>query len=294
VNIAIDDAFVRKMDAELITQGVPLHARPFQVAISYMQSVGLSGDFLSDALWTPLMEIYHRSYPSGDFSIPAVLIGGVGFRDQFYTARVSVGYGRFSIDPLKCIDIDPLEMTAIWQRQPDQVWRAMYSVCDLWDFGYAVDDLRNENAEVVAHFQNARAAVVATARTLSNSGDSDFVVQSICQTAELSMKGVLVKLGWPESKRRNLGRSGHGLSDIAAAIASERPSPSDERLFRAVASFPDYVQTRYASHGLKRIELVELAMKAQYVAADALRRISGRNLAGTIEQESNNPPRSFP
>jgi hypothetical protein len=290
----IDETFVASIDSTLLDQGVPLHGRPFHVAIAYMRSEQIEGDFLSPTIWTPLMEIYHQLYPSGDFAVPAVLIGGVAFRDQFYRARVSLGYGRISVDPLKCIDIGPQELEAISRQHPDQVWRAVYSVGDLWDFGYGVDDLRRENAEVTGHLENARAAIVATAQTLSQSGEADNVVQSACLTAELSMKGVLAKLGVDEARRRKLGGNGHGLAAIAAALIEKVPGPSDARLVRVAGEFPNYVNSRYVAHGLKRIDLVELAMKAQFVAADAVRRVTDRDFVSLIEQDPRNTPRLFP
>ncbi len=81
---------------------------------------------------------------------------------------------------------------------------------------------------------------------------------------------------------------------IATALVEVVPRPSDERLVRVASEFPDYIATRYAAHGLKRIELIELAMKAHYVAADALRRVSEREFAGLLERDPRNPPRSFP
>ena len=67
--------------------------------------------------------------------------------------------------------------------------------------------------------------------------------------------------------------------------------PTDARLTAAASKFPDYVGTRYASHGLTRVQLMELAMRAQFVAAEAVRRISHRDMAGTMEARSDTPAR---
>ncbi|WP_205418298.1 hypothetical protein, partial [Pseudomonas coronafaciens] len=58
-----------------------------------------------------------------------------------------------------------------------------------------------------------------------------------------------------------------------------------------VAQFPDYVGTRYATHGMTRIELMVLAMRAQFVAAEALRRVSDRDFASMLEADPRNCPR---
>jgi hypothetical protein len=71
------------------------------------------------------MAIYRKPYPSGDVSMPGMLIGGVAVHDRPYPARVDVGLGTFNVDPVKCTDIPPEELQAFWQQRPGQVRRAI-------------------------------------------------------------------------------------------------------------------------------------------------------------------------
>lgn len=59
----IDEAFVRKIDGELIKQDVRLHARPFQVVVALMRENQIAGDLLDKSTWGPLMAIYKKLYP---------------------------------------------------------------------------------------------------------------------------------------------------------------------------------------------------------------------------------------
>jgi len=61
-----------------------------------------------------------------------------------------------------------------------------------------------------------------------------------------------------------------------------------------VQNFPNYVGARYAAHGLTRVQLMELAMRAQYVAADVIRRITDRNFGGEMEARNDTPSRAEP
>lgn len=284
----ITEEFVIQTDQTLIEQDVPLHARPFGVVMAWMKVTNVGGDLLSPALWNPVKAIYQKLYPSGDFSMPAMLIGGVALRDRFYPARVNVGFGTINIDPVKCIEIPPQELRVIWQQRPDQVWRAIYAVADLWDFAYGVNDLRSAKPEACVLWANAQSAIASTARTLTATQDHDAAVQSACLAAELSMKGVLAHLGWDEPRYRKLS---HHLPELAQAIINERPSSGDAHLKAAADQFPDYVKTRYGPHGLTRVQLMGLAMRSQFVAAEALRRVSDRNLAGQIEHGPDAVPR---
>lgn len=80
----MDRSFIEKTDAALIRRDVPLHARPFHVVTEWMKANRISGDVLSPEIWEPLMAIYRQLYPTGDFSVPSMLEGFVGFRDRAY------------------------------------------------------------------------------------------------------------------------------------------------------------------------------------------------------------------
>ena len=284
----IDKEFVRQRDDELIAQGFKLHQRPFHVAMAWMKVEGISGDLFDKAMWDPLMAIYHALYPAGDFSMPAMLKGGVALRDQMYPVRVAVAYGTVSVNPIDCIDIPREELELIFKHYPEQGWRAFYGVADLWDFAYGVSDLSHGTGDAPQLLANARSSLAATARILAGDIDIDAAVQTICLTAELALKGALAARGWTEPQYRKLS---HHLDNLAEALIGEVSTAHDDRLRGAVAHFPDYVGTRYASHGMTRTELMILAMRAQFVAADALRRVSDRDLASKLEADPNTSPR---
>lgn len=250
------------------------------------------GDILDNQVWATVNAAYKHLYPSGDFSMPAVQIGGVGLRDRFYLARVNLGYGTFSVQPLRQIDILWEELEVMFRNQPDQVWRASYSVSDVWDFGYGVMDRAGQNAEADILWGKSGSSIEATAALLERGRHMlDAAVQSACLAAELAMKGTLAWLGVDEPTRRTFS---HGLSSLVAEIIRLRPSKSDDRFARAAANMPNYVRTRYDEHGLTRVQIGELAMRSQYLAAEAVRRVSDRNLAGTLEDDPNHAPRVFP
>lgn len=288
MKLKIDKNFILITDRELISLNVPLHARPFNVAIKWMQTKNISMNVFEPEIWEPLMLIYKEQYPSGNFSFPNMQIGCVGFRDRAYLAKVNIGFGLFQIEPLKCIDISNKELDVIWEQEPRKVWQAVYSVADLWDFTYGISDLGGQNNDADQLWSNAQSAIDCSAHTLFSGHHIDSSIQSACLASELAMKGALAFLGWQEKERRSLN---HNLPKLAEAIISCRPTKADNRLRMACSSFPDYVKTRYENHGLTKVQLIELAMRSQFIAAEVLRRISKRNLAGEIETEASSPIR---
>ncbi|WP_216332560.1 hypothetical protein [Rhizobium sp. X9] len=278
----IPPEFVVEQDRELIRQDLKLHQRPFHVALAWMKHQKIVGQIFDESIWGPLMAIYRQLYPSGDFSMPALFEGGVAMRDRMYKVRVNVGFGEFAINPVECIEIPRQELELLFRLEPEQAWRAFHSVGDLIDFAYGVDDLQHGNAEGYELLSNARSSIAATARTLQGDLDLDAAVQSACLSAELAMKGALSVIGWEEPRYRRLS---HRLPDAAEALITERPRASDDLLRVACARFPDYVGTRYRSHGMTRHQLMMLAMRAQFVAADAVRRVTQRDLGAQLEAD---------
>lgn len=287
----IDDAFILATDTELLAEHLKLHQRPFHVVLRWMKANGHSGDIFDKRIWEPLMESYRKLYPSGDFSIPPMLSGGVAIRDQMYPVRIPVGFGTFSIDPLKLIEIPQPELELAFRHFPDQGWRAFYGACDALDFAYGVDDLLSGGTPKPDLFANARSNVAATTRILAGDVDVDAAVQSACLSAELALKGGLAHLGLDERALKDLS---HNLPRLAAKLVELAPGPSDARLLAAVQKFPNYVGARYAAHGLTRVQLMDLAMRAQYVAADVVRRITDRNFGGEMEARNDTPSRAEP
>lgn len=287
----IDENFILANDADLLAQDLKLHQRPFHVVMRWMKVKGHSGDVFDKRIWEPLMESYRKLYPSGDFSIPPMLSGGIAIRDQMYPVRIPLGYGTVSIEPLKLIEIPQAELELVFRHFPDQGWRAFYGVCDALDFAYGVDDLVGGGTPKPDLFVNARSNVSATTRILAGDVDIDAAVQSSCLSAELALKGVLAHLGLDEKALKGLS---HSLPSLAAKLVELAPGPTDARLIAAVTKFPNYVGARYAAHGLTRVQLMELAMRAQYVAADAIRRVTERHMGVDMEARNDTPPRADP
>lgn len=284
----INRRFVEELDEQLIRTDVPLHARPFNVALAWIQQQNASWNVLDSKIWNPLNSIYSELYPSGDFSVPSLLVGAVQLRDTTYFATAELGYGQFTVDPVKSIDIPAAEFQLIWERHPDQVWSAIYSVADIWDLAYSIEDLARKNQIADDMWANARSAIASTAYALKSGGGGSSAIQSACLSAELAMKGVLVCLGAPESQLKKIG---HNIEALGRKLVETESRANDDFFLAACAGFPNYVESRYTSHQLKKVQLGKLGMRAQYVAAEAVRRLSKRDFAATIEGASGSVPR---
>lgn len=279
--------YVISVDEALIIQDVPLHSRPMGVLARWMSHRGLSGNVLDERYYAPLMAVYSDLYPEGDFGTPPMLEGGVGFRDQVFLAHANLGFGEFSVDPIDCIRIPYKALLQMHRNYPDQFWHSYYVVADIWDFAYVINHIGG-NDETAGLLRNAAGHITAAARALQASGDAAAAVQSACLVAELAMKGVLAHRGMVEADRRRLS---HRLSDLVEEIIAIAPNANDEYLRASVQAFPDYIDCRYQHHGMNKIELIKLMHSSQFVAAEAVRRVTDRNLAAQIAASADVPAR---
>lgn len=289
----IDEEFVRKLDDKLIIDDIELHARPYCVVYEWMNNNNLDlNNQKFDSILMSVRNIYTSLYPSGDFSLPPLLSAGVAIRDHFYPVKINLAFGITEFSPLKCIDISEKELENVFKYHPDDGWRAFYGVLDLWDFAYGFDDIikKDINSESEACLSNARSQISTTCRTLMGSNDLDGAIQSACLTAELSLKGALFYLGENrKSFRDNIGDNGHNLVDAAKLLVSKKSSMKDEYLIKICSKFPNYSQSRYSLSELTRLDLMNLAMRSIFIASEAIRRISTRNVAEYAESMETSP-----
>jgi hypothetical protein len=113
------------------------------------------------------------------------------------------------------------------------------------------------------------------------------ILQPICLSVELALKGTLLHLGVPEADLRKPKLFGHDLVKLAQRVTHERKHRDDPLLLSSISKFPDYVADRYRETKLTRLEIVRLALDAQFIAASSVRRISGDQVE--IQMESSWP-----
>ena len=102
----------------------------------------IQGDISS--FYKQVEDIYQKLYPRQKFSIPNLLIGGIAFRDQIYITRIPVIYGMAGINLFDFVDIDPSELALMHNVYFEQYKKAVYSICDLYDIAFGIDDILKE------------------------------------------------------------------------------------------------------------------------------------------------------
>ena len=276
--ISIDD--IRKIDDQLISQNVLIHQRPFQTTLEWMRLNKIQGDISS--FYKTVEDIYQKLYPRQKFSIPNLLIGGIAFRDQIYITRIPVIKG---INLFDFVDIDPSELALMHNVYFEQYKKAIYSICDLYDIAFGIDDILKEkesNEILVYWLEMILSSTMSAAFALSENINLANAIQSSLLSVELAAKSSLMYLGCGYKYIRSLG---HHKEYIKASLISYKIINEDDVFWEIYDSLPEYVKTRYNPQNLSKQALVDIAIKSQFLVSEIIRTISKRNLAESIQLE---------
>lgn len=276
--ISIDD--IRKIDDQLISQNVLIHQRPFQTTLEWMRLNKIQGDISS--FYKPVEEIYQKLYPRQKFSIPNLLIGGIAFRDQIYITRIPVIKG---INLFDFVDIDPSELALMHNVYFEQYKKAVYSICDLYDIAFGIDDILKEkesNEILVYWLEMILSSTMSAAFALSENINLANAIQSSLLSVELAAKSSLMYLGCDANYIKSLG---HCRKMIKENLISYKIIDENDDFFEIYYSLPKYVDSRYKPQNLSKQELVNIAIKSQFLVSEIIRKISKRNLAESIQLE---------
>ena len=283
--ISIDD--IRKIDDQLISQNVLIHQRPFQTTLEWMRLNKIQGDISS--FYKQVEDIYQKLYPRQKFSIPNLLIGGIAFRDQIYITRIPVIKG---INLFDFVDIDPSELALMHNVYFEQYKKAVFSICDLYDIAFGIDDILKEKAsnEILVYWlEMILSSTMSAAFALSENINLANAIQSSLLSVELAAKSSLMYLGCDANYIKSLG---HCRKMIKENLISYKIIDENDDFFEIYYSLPKYVDSRYKPQNLSKQELVNIAIKSQFLVSEIIRKISKRNLTESIqlEREFTRPP----
>lgn len=281
---------LHRLDRKYAEQGIHVHQRPFRAAMELLGSgfvMGVGGNPNAKHI----MEAYAAMVPEVETSWPGAGVGLIGSVDQVRKTVFPIVFGQNVLQPWQMTGFSSAEEWWNWCRQdPVIAAEVAFAAADLHDFTMGLNDVDQGNPDAITLWQMSRSNLEDAANTLPTTFSHDSVIQPICMVAELSMKAALVWDGVaPDSFK---GKNGHDLDSLAQRMTAARPHRDDVRVQAVVKSLPPYVTSRYKPAGLKRLQVVRLALGVQFVAASSLRRITTTDLAIQMEVDDWPGPRS--
>lgn len=283
--IVYTDNDLLRLDELFARQGIPFHARPLHAATQILGdqfSMGFGGN----PQVSEICQAYERLIPEVRFTWPGMGTGLVASVDRVQKVTIGVVYGTVNLIVHEALGFSTQQEWFTWCRGDRKIAdRSAFALADMYDLVYGIDR-RQQQDNASAFWGLAAEQLRLASESLSQSGAiSSAVLQPICLTAEIAMKGTLLQLGIPEKDLKKL--FGHDLNKLAQEMVSERRHRDDSLLLGALSRFPDYVGGRYRETELSRLDVISLALDAQFVAASAVRRISGVDIA--LQMETTGP-----
>ncbi|WP_038966968.1 hypothetical protein [Bradyrhizobium diazoefficiens] len=276
---------LHRLDLKYAQEGVHVHQRPFRAAMEILGPAFAMGVGTNPEV-KRIMDAYAAMVPEVDTSWPGAGIGFAASVDQVRKLTLPVVYDQVTLHPWQIAGFPNAEEWWTWCRQDRVIaGEVALSVADVHDFTSGLNEVDQGNPAATTLWGMARSNMEDVANTLPATYSHDSVIQPICMVAELSMKAALVWDGVdPDSFRR--GKDGHNLAALARRMAEARPHRDDLRVEAVVSNLPPYVESRYKPAGLKRLQVVKLALGIQFIAASSLRRIARADLALQMEEDS--------
>lgn len=275
------DEIIFKLDESYAKKNIPFHARPL-LAAKQILGKNLSTGLINNPLVEQVRQAYERLIPEVKYTWPGMGTGLIASVDQVKKVTVGIVFGTVNISIFKELGFANHQQWINWCRGNQAIAiNSALAYADMHDLVYGINKSK-ANAAVLWGLASEQLKLVA--QSLSQSGSiSSPILQPLCLTAELAMKGTLLHLGIPEQDLKNPKLFGHNLMKLGRQMTQEKGHRDDILLLDLLSKFPDYVGDRYRETKLTRLEVISLALSAQFIAASATRRISESDLAKQIE-----------
>ncbi|WP_292656879.1 hypothetical protein [Mesorhizobium sp.] len=215
---------LHRLDARYAEEGVHMHQRPFRAAVELLGPafrIGVAGN--PEVM--KITEAYKAMLPEASESWPGMGIGLAVSVDQVRKMVLPVVYGSHGgpLDLAGPLGFQTPEEWWLWCRKDRAIAaESHFAFADLYDFSYAVDDLRDRRPEAQTLWRMAGSNLSDAANALPSSFGVDSLLQPICMVAELSLKAALVFNGADPDEFRGQGPSPHAPCE--AIVSRNAPS----------------------------------------------------------------------
>lgn len=283
----LDD--LRNLDKKYAEEGVHVHQRPFRAAMDILgESVAMGS--ASNPEVKRIMDEYLAMIPEVESSWPGAGIGLIAAVDQVRKVVFPIVFGENRLHVWELAGFSSSEDWWAWCRKDRAIAASVaFSAADLHDLTMGLNRLEQRNENAIKLWKLSCSNLEDVANTLPTTFSHDTVIQPICMVAELAIKAALVWDGVDPASFR--GPNGHNTLSLAKRMESMRPHRDDRLVRSIIATLPSYVASRYEPTGLKRLQVVQLALGVQFIAASTLRRISSVDLVIQMEKDEWPGPR---
>ena len=279
---------LRELNTEYAKSGIPFFNRPLMAATKLLGCNNFL-EAIHHSEFDRIVDAFSKMIPEVDENWPGSGVGYIANLDQVVKVTFPVIYGQEQLEVWKMAGFSNKKEWFSWCHENlSTAAETAFAVADIYDFAYGLNQVEKHNANAAILWRMARSNLDQIASALPSVCDPNAMIQPIFMVAELSIKAALAWHGIDiESFRK--GKNGHNITRLAKCMAKHLPHHEDARVQAVVGKLPSYVSSRYAPAGLTRLQVVELALGVQFVAASCLRRIAGTDLSDQMQADADWP-----
>lgn len=280
--IKITDEDIFKIDEKLAKENVPFHARPIYAAMEILGQK-FSIELFNNSTVEEIICIYSKLIPEVKYTWPGMGTGLAASIDQVRKVTIGVAYGNVTLSIHRALGFPNHEEYSKWCRNNRTIAaKSAFAFADMHDLVYGINNSQIEGDTPL--FWGLSTEYIKTfSESLSLSGAvGSPILQQICLAVELALKGTLLHLGLTltDVAKKPFG---HNLINLGQKMTQLRSHKDDELVLKALRRFPNLVNERYCETNLSRLEIISLALDAQFISASCVRRITGTDLTSQIE-----------
>lgn len=195
------DADILRLDEAFAKEGIPFHARPLNAAMEILGS-NFSLNLLNNPLVIEIKQAYERLIPEVKYTWPGMGTGLVASVDQVKKVTIGIIYGSVNISIDKGLGFSNDHEWIKWCRESREIInQSAFAFADMYDLVYGIN---GSDSPSTTYWGLASEQLKLVAESLCQTGAiSSPILEPICLTVELAIKGTLLYLGIPEKDLRD-------------------------------------------------------------------------------------------
>jgi len=271
------DNWLNTVNARYRADQVPPHQRPFRAMSDYSLEHNCTFS-LDSPIAKAIIEWFDIHSQPGSQAIGAMFTGAFFFDACFWPLNIPIGYGKFSINAVECLESMPKSLKdQLLQSHHDQWNLALYWV-DCCDYAYGINEIINKGnlkAKALRFLQNADRELAGAIAQLVIPRPNLKAILALRMACEIFLKVLLIQE--QDLSDKELKKIGHEIKDIADKCFALTKTQDFDSVSKAIGAYPE-VSDRYDGVEREMTDVWKALCVTQIAATAVIRQYTGRDM----------------
>lgn len=275
------EAWLQAANERYRREEIPPRRRPFQAMSDYTREFNCSVALDSPLAKSVFDWFYANSQPESH-AVGSLFTGTFYFDSCFWPLYIPIGYGKFSLNALECLETMPEALKQQVEQSQKDIWHFHIYWADCCDYAYGVDDIKKEGKlcqKALRFIENGDKELNGAIAQLNSPRPNPKAILSLRLATEIFLKALLIQE--KELNDKELKKLNHRIQDIAEECFLATNISEFRDIAKAAGVFPA-VSDRYTGEERKLSEIWRAVCVAQAAATTVIRRYSYRDIRPQI------------